>query len=223
MFEKVEEHSLFPTCIWVHDLEAERARRLNEKLFHDLDRLTAPRPKLPPGQTWQTEQFLHELEEFRELVEAIEAAALGVVEKMEIVHDGLQITACWANINPKGTPHPPHFHPNNYLSGVYYVAAAAGADSIVFHEPRPQLDMIAPHVRRYTKYTAPNQEVRVKPGRLVLFPAWLTHSVPVNRSEGLRISIAFNLMFKGYVEKMTRPRWTGIPVHRPAREQAGDD
>ena len=212
MFEQVEEHALFPSFIWVHDLPAARAEQLNQRWFHDLDRMTAPRPKLPPWQTWQTEQNLHHFAEFAELVEMINAASQSVLDKMQIEYDGFRITALWANINPKGTPHPPHFHPNNFLSGVYYVAAAEGADKIVFHEPRPQLDIIAPHVKSYTKYTAPSQEVRIRPGRMVLFPAWLTHSVPVNRSEGLRISIAFNVMFEHYVENMSQPRWTGIPV-----------
>jgi hypothetical protein len=31
------------------------------------------------------------------------------------------ITGCWANVNPPGSYHPTHNHPNNFLSGVYYV------------------------------------------------------------------------------------------------------
>jgi len=212
MFDSITEQSLFPTTIWIHDLEAERARTLNEQLFKDLDRLTSPRPPLQPGRNWQTDQILHRLEEFQDLVVVFKTATQAILDKMELEYDRFEITACWANISPKGAIHPPHFHPNNFLSGVYYVQTLPGADSITFHEPRPQVDLIAPHVRRYTRYTAPHQHIPVRPGRLVMFPAWLTHSVRPNESDHLRISVSFNIMFSAFTENLSKPRWTGIPV-----------
>ena len=44
---------------------------------------------------------------------------------------------------------------------------------------------------------------------MVLFPAWLKHSVDPNRSRGLRMSIAFNLMFEDFGETQSRPRFKG--------------
>ena len=218
MFEAVKEEALFPTFVWVHDLEPARAEALNPKLLHNIDRMTAPRPQLQPGQNWQTEQTLHEHPQFSELVEIIESAVAGVLSRMELEHEEFMLTALWANINPPGAPHPPHFHPNNFLSGVYYLQVTPGVDSITFHEPRTQVDIVAPHVRRYTQYTAPHYSLAVKPGRLVVFPAWLTHAVKRNESQGLRISISFNIMFADYVEKLSRPRWQGIPV-KPLSEE----
>ena len=49
----------------------------------------------------------------------------------------------------------------------------------------------------------------VKPGRMVVFPAWLTHSVPVNASGHDRISFAFNLMFREYVRLASPALWRG--------------
>lgn len=212
MFASVTEQELFPTTVWVHDLLPEKAGPLNEQLFRDLDRLTAPRPNLQPGQNWQTDQILHELEEFQELAGIFSMATETLLQKMELEFEGFEITACWANISPRGAPHPPHFHANNFLSGVYYVQTPPGADSITFHEPRPQVDIVAPHVRRHNKYNATEFRVPVKPGRLVMFPAWLTHSVQRNESEHLRISISFNVMFSNFTKTMSRPRWEGIPV-----------
>lgn len=34
----------------------------------------------------------------------------------------------------------------------------------------------------------------MRPGRAIVFPAWLMHSVPPNRSQGPRLSISFNAM-----------------------------
>jgi uncharacterized protein (TIGR02466 family) len=49
--------------------------------------------------------------------------------------------------------------------------------------------------------------VKVKDGTLLLFPAWLDHSVDENRSAEERISVSFNLMFTGYSETMSKPMW----------------
>jgi uncharacterized protein (TIGR02466 family) len=223
MFASVTEQPIFATYVWVYDLEPEHAQRLNRQVFQDLDELTSPRPRLGPGQNWQTDQVLHQLGEFRELVDIFTRASKRVLDLMEVDYDRFEITGCWANINPRGAVHPPHFHPNNFLSGVYYVQAPPESDSITFHEPRPQVDMIAPRLRRHNKYNTPLQDIPVKPGRLILFPAWLTHSVRKNQSQSLRISISFNIMFPSFTETMSKPRWRGIPVGKTRRPPPGDE
>ena len=35
--------------------------------------------------------------------------------------------------------------------------------------------------------------------RMILFPSWLQHYVPVNETKSNRVSIAFNIMLKGKV------------------------
>jgi hypothetical protein len=42
---------------------------------------------------------------------------------------------------------------------------------------------------------------------LLLFPAWLQHGVDANRSDRLRVSLGFNVMFRAYAESMGRPSW----------------
>ena len=46
-----------------------------------------------------------------------------------------------------------------------------------------------------------------KEGRLLIFPAWLKHSVTSNQGQTDRISISFNLMFKNFSETMAAPLW----------------
>ena len=52
-------------------------------------------------------------------------------------------------------------------------------------------------------------ELEAKPGRLVIFPAWLKHDVPTNLSERERISVSYNLMFPNFTETMSAPLWQG--------------
>jgi uncharacterized protein (TIGR02466 family) len=98
-------------------------------------------------------------------------------------------------------------HPNNYLSGVYYPKVKSGAASITFNDPRIQTAIIAPHVTEVDQVNAVQAHLPVREGRILLFPSWMVHSVDVNRSDSERISIAFNIMFTQFAEKMAHPLW----------------
>ena len=187
MIEKQEVQEIFPTPLWIVDLQAAAAAALNAALGAEIERLIAPRPKIPAGSNWQTPQDLHTRPAFGEYPMAI--------------------TGCWANVNPPGAYHPMHHHPNNYLSGVYYVKIPAPGSQIIFQDPRGQASMIMPKPRQYTRLTANGANAQSKEGRLVIFPAWLKHTVPANDGQSDRISISFNLMFKNFSETMASPLW----------------
>lgn len=199
--------SLFPTYVWVHDLAPETYGPLNASLSAAIENLISPRPQLGPGEIWQTDQNLHKLDAFAPLMDIVRQAADGALDFLKIRHDGFQITGSWANIGPPGTGHPGHSHPNNYLSGVYYVKVGRGADSITFNDPRTQTGIMAPHVSTVDQANAVQAHLPAQEGRLLLFPSWFVHSVDVNRSTEERISISFNIMFSDYAEKMAHPIW----------------
>ena len=76
---------------------------------------------------------------------------------------------------------------NNVLSGIYYYKTNGSDGDLVFMSPNPfQLSGIS---------SFGDSEVRFKPeeGKLLLFPPWLRHRVEINKTEHIRISIAFNL------------------------------
>jgi uncharacterized protein (TIGR02466 family) len=138
-------------------------------------------------------------------VKLLEMAARGVARHLQVEHYPMMITGCWANINPPGAYHPTHNHPNNYLSGVYYVAVPASGSRIQFQDPRPL--MIMPRPREFTRLTANAADAQSKEGRLLIFPAWLRHNVPANDGQTERISISFNFMFKDFAETLAAPMW----------------
>jgi uncharacterized protein (TIGR02466 family) len=209
MIEDVSVRDLFPTPIWSVDFKPDYAAALNARLLQDIDALMSPRPPLAPGANWQTDPMIHRLPQFGELVALVEKAARGAADFLKLKARDLEVTGCWANVNPPGGRNSSHTHPNNFLSGVYYVATPASEGRIVFEDPRPQAYVMMPPVAEFTPYNGNNITFDVKPGRLVLFPAWLTHSVPVNRSNQDRVSIAFNLMFKNYVDEASPALWRG--------------
>ena len=55
----------------------------------------------------------------------------------------------------------------------------------------------------------------VATGAVVMFPAWITHSVKPSKARGLRVSIAFNINFADFTGTVARPRWKGMPLKRP--------
>ena len=201
---------LFPSVVWTHDLKPADFQPLNRQLAQDIAAILEPRPPRQPGLTWQTHQDLHRRPEFQEIVACFTTAVQGVIEFLQIEPLPFQITGCWANVNPDGSPHSPHTHANNYLSGVYYVQSGPGANSITFHDPRDGLYMISPVIRQETPYNARHINVDAKEGRLVIFPAWLKHSVEPNQSGQERISISFNIMFSDFADRVSPPRWQGI-------------
>jgi len=89
------------------------------------------------------------------------------------------MTGLWANMNAPGAIHKMHNHPNNLLSGVYYLQTGKGADTINFHDPRPQRDVIKPPV---TELTADNTD---------------------------QVVVTFNAMFSEYAETLSQPLWSG--------------
>ncbi len=64
-----------------------------------------------------------------------------------------------------------------------------------------------PPVTELTAYNTDQVVVQVEEGTMVIFPAWLAHSVDPNRSDRERISVSFNVMFSTYAETMSEPLW----------------
>jgi uncharacterized protein (TIGR02466 family) len=204
---------MFPTFVWKAELRPDVREPINESVLRVLIELGAPLADLAAGKSWQSDHGLHELEPLRELIGCINEAAESVLEYLRIGHAGFMVTGCWANVNAPGAGHRAHDHPNNYLSGVYYVRTHPSANTINFLDPRPQAAVIRPPVTALTAENTEQVVVQIKDGTLLIFPAWLRHSVDPNRSSRMRISLGFNLMFAAYAETMARPLW--LPGQRP--------
>ncbi len=210
-FEHQNVLRMFPSFVWRAEIAPETHRPLNDAIVRALGEIGAPLAGLEPGESWQSAHGLHARAELRSLVDIIDAAAASALDYLEVEGPGIQITGCWANVSGPGARHATHTHPNNYLSGVYYVRTWDGADTINFHDPRPQIAIIRPPVRQLTAENTDQVVVKVKDGTLLLFPAWLGHSVDPNRSRNTRITISFNLMFPAYAETLAHPLWEGGP------------
>jgi uncharacterized protein (TIGR02466 family) len=168
------------------------------------------RRNLPPlelGQGWQSEPTLHEHEELRQLRSSVSQIAGSILRFLRIGQESLEVTGCWATVLAKGATHKVHSHPNNFLSGVYYIRVLPGADTINFHDPRSQARVIRPPVVELTAENTDQVVVKVTSGTLLMFPSYLEHSVDANVCDEERISVSFNMMFSAFTENLSKPLW----------------
>ena len=207
-FEEPDVLRMFPSFLWKTQLRPETYRTINQAIISVLEQIRQPEPELNSGLSWQSDHDLHHSEHFQGLVSVIHEAGTRVLEFLKVVDTPFVITGLWANWNAPGAAHQMHNHPNNFLSGVYYVQTSKGAETINFHDPRLQRDVIKPAVTELTAENTDQVVVTVKDGTLLLFPSWLTHSVDSNSSDQTRVSVSFNIMFSAYAETLSQPLWT---------------
>ena len=199
---------LFPTYLWRSKTDTATSGPMNKNILDLLEKWTGGFEN-STGDKVQTTQKLDLQPELAPLIEFVDGAVNSVLDFLKAEHRGFKITGCWANVSPPGVSHGRHSHPNNFLSGVYYVASPEGGDFITFYDPRPQPPIMSPPPREIAPVNAGKASMKVETGDLILFPSWLFHSVPPNRSDQYRVSIAFNFMFLEFEEAMSPPRWEG--------------
>ena len=198
MFAQCQIDQLFPTSVWVHVLNDHQA--LNDGLVEALHGLRQSDTGTASGEaSWQSGGDLHGLPAFQPLAKIFGAATEGVLDFLKCQYERSEITDCWANIGQSGQTHQVHTHPNNFLSGVYYVRAPKDCGDIVFQDPRRQAVVLVPRYTERNVFNASTHSLTPKEGTLIMFHSWFQHAVETNRCGQERISIAFNVMLRGHM------------------------
>tara|TARA_Y100000592_G_C5438426_1_gene302024 strand:- start:724 stop:1329 length:606 start_codon:yes stop_codon:yes gene_type:complete len=104
--------------------------------------------------------------------------------------DEFYITQSWANSNPRGSFHHAHTHSNSIISGVFYLRKDKDNPPIFFNKT-PDTG-IQPKSKKFNTFNSGQLLVPINQGELILFPSNLNHSVPVNKSKTVRLSLSFN-------------------------------
>ena len=109
------------------------------------------------------------------------------------------ITQSWLSITNPGEWHPHHSHANSIISGVFYISTEEG-DILTYIDPNQKEKEHPPsEPKEYNIWNTPEWSFTVNNNQLLLFPSWLSHYVPINKSarSESRMTIAFNTFAKG--------------------------
>ena len=150
---------------------------------------------------WHSAVDMHHRKEYKPLIKELFKMqeeiyeAEGYHPDTEAICDNM-----WGNINYKYSHNKNHVHPGAQWSGVYYIKCPPKCGHIWFTDPcgerHMDLPIMADKQKKPTHYW---REVHYQPieGRLIMFPAWLTHEVAQNMCDlkgenGWRVSVSFN-------------------------------
>ncbi len=186
----------FPTSVFGKDVKLD-----NDKLAQDIINWSNQDKGLQKTnyKGWHSQTNMHTKPEYKSLVDELMTMCKDVF-KEEWLDREPALGNMWANINPPGGSNQPHIHPNSLFSGVYYIKSNPQAGRLKIYDPRPGIQLIMP-VRKSGdpgKDLWRDANLDPIPGRIIMFPAWLWHSVEPNESDDLRISVSFNFIQHGF-------------------------
>ena len=148
---------------------------------------------------WHSTTDMHTKPEYQQLVTELLRMQKEIYDN-EHIDRHARLGNMWANINPTDGMNQPHIHPNSLFSGVYYVKSQPNAGRLKIYDPRPGVQFIMPTRKPGNPGRDMWRDVNIEPvvGRIIMFPAWLWHSVEPNKSNDLRISVSFNFLQDGF-------------------------
>ena len=148
---------------------------------------------------WHSTTDMHIKPEYSQLVTELISMQKDIYDN-EHIDRHARLGNMWANINPSGGMNMPHIHPNALFSGVYYVKSNPKSGRLKIYDPRPGANFIMPTRKPGNPGRDLWREANIEPieGRIIMFPAWLWHSVEENTSNDIRISVSFNFIQDGF-------------------------
>ena len=191
----------FPVPFLIHDVEPPVRDAIRAKVMAYLESDAGKRDVAPaPAESVATSYYKPQQSvlvdaNLPELEEIVIRAGNTFLESLALPPRRLEIERAWINVFRPGAQEALHSHDGSLFSCSYYVEAPEHCGDLAFPDP------IGPRrsYRAFTQTLGDNflthHEMTFKPqaGRMVMFESWLQHGVHCNKSDKVRISMAFNL------------------------------
>jgi uncharacterized protein (TIGR02466 family) len=184
----------FPQPIWFKDYDVDFSKAIEyiQKL-----KTSNPGRKRSNMGGWQSED-INIIEVSKELEEPFNVILSGVKHVAQDLQQygfgNFYLTNAWINVN-KGTDYNrEHVHPLNTFSGCLYLKTSSSSGAIEFS--RPDNMKLYPGTDNKTDIFYSAAHYKPVSGKLLIFPAWLSHTVLPSENNEERISIAFNILNK---------------------------
>ena len=124
-------------------------------------------------------------------VPEFEALSQWILAEARRINPEFFFSGMWVNVNPHGSWNARHCHPRSTIAGVFYFQVPEDSGNLVLYDPRDVAVMMGGLPKLVHKHVT----LVPRAGLLVMFPAWLYHSVTRNKSHAERVSLAFNCHF----------------------------
>lgn len=192
-----ESLTVFPTLIKVYNIKDHP----NEKTV--IDKIENYQGKRPHGLISDGESsfenkklwFLNDKELFG-LWETIQQCCESFCKESGLCEP--MISASWFNILYKGGRVEAHRHERSIVSGAYFPMVEPSSSPLVFENPLEQY-MMGTQIVEETSFSQNFLEFKPANGMMILFPSWLKHHVPENKS-GKRYTVSFNTVNKSDID-----------------------
>ena len=114
----------------------------------------------------------------------------------------LQFAQSWLTYKAPGQSHKAHTHPNTLLAGVFYYDTQPNDAAICFSKDIRSIgrSYLEPSLLPdYQQYPFSQEEVYFTPqqNNFIIFPSYLTHGVPPNKTNRIRKALGVNALTKG--------------------------
>ena len=189
-------HSLFPEPVYVSTL----GRALTKTELKTINKYKKETHK-NDGNITSNDNYVLENKTLKNLKEDLQKRVIDYFDKVVCTSNSIipHITQSWINYTETNQFHHRHFHSNSYVSGVFYIDAQKEVDSITFYRPGEAQKAIHLIVTQYNQFNSANWRCSIQTGDVVLFPSSLHHGVQKKKGNNIRISLSFNVFFKGTI------------------------
>ena len=110
------------------------------------------------------------------------------IQQLSINCSKFEILESWINYSHQGGMQNYHIHDGYDISGVYFYQTTGTDGDLIFLHPS-----LVNRFHRITSAISPKIAYSPEVGKLILFPSFLEHSVGINMTDSVRVSIAFNV------------------------------
>ena len=187
-------HPLFPEPVYVSTL----GRALTKEELKTINKYKKETYK-NHGNTTSSDTYVLENKTLKNLKEDLRKKVIDYFDKIICTSNSIipYITQSWINYTETNQFHHRHFHYNSYVSGIFYIDAKKEVDQITFYRRgQKTFELI---VARYNDFNSASWWCSVQTGDVVLFPSSLHHGVEKKKGPDTRISLSFNVFFKGKI------------------------
>ena len=188
-------HQLFPEPVYASKLD----RALTKKELKTISQYKKE-PAPNAGNITSSENYVLENKALNNLKKDLHTKVMDYFDKV-ICTDNLitpYITQSWINYTKSDQFHHKHNHPNSLISGIFYISADKEVDSVTFCKPYPD-DKIQLNKTKYNMFNSISCTFPIETGDILLFRSSLVHGVDKKKGNNIRISLSFNVFFKGTI------------------------